>query len=130
LDDLAAGGTRVAAAVGPALAARLAEPDAQAAWRLNCQVMTMHDDLELGLDLSSGPGLLPLAAEAVRDVYAEHQLTWTATAALRVLAHQDGPPPVPPPERYWSPEHDQPRLQRFGRLERPKPKADQLSLFD
>jgi len=130
LDDLAAGGTRVAAAVGPALAARLAEPDAQAAWRLNCQVMTMHDDLELGLDLASGPGLLPLAAEAVRDVYAEHQLTWTAAAALRVLAHQDGPPPVPPPERHWSPEHDRPGVQRFGRLERPKPKMHQLSLFD
>jgi DNA polymerase-1 len=129
LDDLAADGERVTAAIGPALAARLADPDAQAAWRLNCQVMTMHDDLELGLDLAAGPGVLPLAGEAVRSVYADHQLTWTATAALRVLAHQDGPP-APPPERFWSPEYDQPRIRRFGRLERPKPQAHQLSLFE
>ncbi|HEU5271825.1 MAG TPA: 5'-3' exonuclease H3TH domain-containing protein [Jatrophihabitans sp.] len=129
LDDLAGGGARVTAAVGPALAARLAEPDAQAAWRLNCQVMSMHDDLELGVDLAAGPGVLPLTAEAVQGVYAEHRLTWTAATALRVLAHHDGPPPAPAPDRYWSPEYDQPRVQRFGRLERPKPKSDQLSLF-
>jgi len=129
LDDLADGGARVTAAVGPALAARLAEPDAQAAWRLNCQVMTMHDDLPLGVDLAAGPGVLPLAAETVRDVYTGHQLTWTAAAALRVLAHQDGPL-APAPERHWSPEHDRPPVARFGRLERPKPKVHQLSLFE
>jgi 5'-3' exonuclease len=128
-DDLADGGGRVAAAVGPALAARLAEPAAQDAWRLNCQVMTMHDDLELGLDLSAGPGVLPLPAEAVRSVYAAHQLTWTAPAALRVLAHHDGPPPPPPPEQHWTPEHDRSQPRRFGKLERVKPKVDQLSLF-
>jgi len=128
-DNLAAGGDRVVAAVGPALAARLADPAAQETWRLNCQVMTMHDDLELGLDLVAGPGVLPLPAEAVRSVYAAHRLTWTAPAALRVLAHHEGPPPAAPPERHWSPEHDRPRPQRFGRLERPKPKAAQLSLF-
>ena len=128
LDDLAGDGKRVAAAVGPALAGRLAEPDAQAAWRLNCQVMTMHDDLQLGLDLAAGPGVLPLTAEAVRSVYAEHQLTWTAPAALRVLAHHDGPL-APPPEQHWQHEHGWPRTRRLPRLERPKPKADQLSLF-
>ncbi len=104
LDDLAAGGERVVAAVGRALAARLAEPEAQAAWRLNCQVMTMHDDLDLGLDLVAGPGVLPLAAEAVRSVCAAHRLTWTTPAALRVLAHQDGPPrAVPDPVQPWLP---------------------------
>jgi len=129
LDDLAAGGERVVAAIGPALAARLAEPAAQAAWRLNCQVMTMHDELTLGLDLRDGPGVLPLGVEAVRSVYAAHQLTWTAAAALRVLAHHDGPPPPPPPEQHWQGEHDWPRTRRLPRLEPPKPKVDQLSLF-
>ncbi|MFL6162494.1 MAG: 5'-3' exonuclease H3TH domain-containing protein [Jatrophihabitantaceae bacterium] len=129
LADLAAGGDRVVAAIGPALAARLAEPAAQAAWRLNCQVMTMHDDLELCLELAAGPGVLPLAVEAVRSVYAAHRLTWTAAAALRVLAHHDGPPPPPPPEQHWQSEHDWPRSRRLPRLEGPKPKVDQLSLF-
>jgi DNA polymerase-1 len=129
LDDLAAGGERVVAAIGPALAARLADPEAQAAWRLNCQVMTMHDDLKLGLDLVDGPGVLPLAVEPVRSVYAAHRLTWTAAAALRVLAHHDGPPPPPPPEQHWQPEHDWPRSRRLPRLEPAKPKVDQLSLF-
>jgi DNA polymerase-1 len=128
-DDLAAGGGRVAAAVGPALAARLADPAAQAAWRLNCQVMTMHDDLELGLDLITGPGVLPLPAEAVRAVYAAHQLTWTAPAALRVLAHHDGPPPPAAPEQHWQSEHDWPRSRRLPKLAPAKPKVDQLSLF-
>ena len=129
LDDLAAGGERVVAAIGPALAARLADPEAQAAWRLNCQVMTMHDDLKLGLDLVDGPGVLPLGVEPVRSVYAAHRLTWTAAAALRVLAHHDGPPPPPPPEQHWQPEHDWPRSRRLPRLEPAKPKVDQLSLF-
>jgi 5'-3' exonuclease len=129
LDDLAEGGERVIAAIGPALAGRLAEPDTQAAWRLNCQVMTMHDDLALGLDLAAGPGVLPLAAEAVRSVYTAHRLTWTSAAALRVLAHHDGPPPPPPPEQHWQHAHDWPRTHRLPRLERPKPKLDQLSLF-
>jgi 5'-3' exonuclease len=129
LDDLTAGGARVVAAIGPALAARLAEPEAQAAWRLNCQVMTMHDDLKLGLDLVDGPGVLPLGIDAVRSVYAAHRLTWTVAAALRVLAHHDGPPPPPPPEQHWQAEHDWPRGRRLPRLEPAKPKVDQLSLF-
>jgi DNA polymerase-1 len=129
LDDLATGGERVIAAIGPALAGRLAEPAAQAAWRLNCQVMTMHDDLKLGLDLEDGPGVLPLGVEAVRSVYSAHRLTWTSAAALRVLAHHDGPPPPPPPEQHWQTEHDWPRGRRLPRLEPAKPKVDQLSLF-
>jgi len=129
LADLDAGGERVLAAVGKALAARLAEPDARQAWQLNCQVMAMHDDLDLGLRLTSGPGVLPLPAEAVRAACAAHQLTWTTTAALRVLAHHDGPPPTPP-ERAFNPRYDRPGGgRRYGRLEPRKPRVDQLSLF-
>lgn len=138
LDDLAAGGQRVSAAIGPALAARLADPAAQAAWRLNCQVMTMHDDLELGLDLAAGPGVLPLAAEAVRSVYAAHRLTWTTPAALRLLAHQDGPSRVvPDPVQAWVPPGTGSYSgRRFPPLAKREPAGQaaaagrQLSLFD
>jgi DNA polymerase-1 len=103
-EDLAGTGELVRRTVGPALAARLAEPESRAAWELNCQVMTMHDDLALDLDLSAGPGVLPLPAEAVSAVCAAHQLTWTAPAALRALAYQDGAPaPAPVPVRSWTP---------------------------
>ncbi|HTZ45450.1 MAG TPA: 5'-3' exonuclease H3TH domain-containing protein [Jatrophihabitans sp.] len=146
LDDLAAGGERVAAAVGPALAARLGEPDSVAAWRLNCQVMAMHDTLELGLDLAAGPGVLPLPADAVRAAFSAHQLTWTTATALRVLAHHDGPPPQPAPQHhrtagrspdgdggsagYLTPGQRHPGGgKRHGKLEKPRPRVDQLSLF-
>lgn len=100
-EDLAADGCRVAAAVGPALAARLAEPSARAAWELNCQVMTMHDDVPLELSFDHGPGLLPLPAESVRAAYTSCELTWTTPAALRALAHEDGPPVPTPPAHVW-----------------------------
>ncbi|MDQ2837891.1 MAG: hypothetical protein M3Y89_10830 [Actinomycetota bacterium] len=96
-EALATDPDRVAGTVGQALAARLTEPAARQAWQLNCQVMAMHADLELGLDLATGAGCLPLPAGAVRAAYAAHQLTWTAPAALRVLAHEDGPPPAAAP---------------------------------
>ena len=88
-DDLAAGGARVRAAVGGALAGRLAQPESRAAWELNCQVMRMHHDLDLGLDLGRGPGVLPLDAAAVSAAFRAHQLTWTTPAALQHLAYQE-----------------------------------------
>jgi 5'-3' exonuclease len=131
LDDLATGGARVAEAVGPALAARLAEDSARQAWQLNCQVMAMRDDLDLGLDLASGPGVLPLDPAAVHAAYAAHQLTWTTGAALRALAHDDRPVPVQPPppaaERWLGPARGGGR--RFPKLVKPEPQPSQLSLF-
>jgi DNA polymerase-1 len=99
-DDLAAGGARVRAAVGSAAANRLAQPEAKLAWQLNCQVMRMHNDLDLGLDLTGGPGVLPLDPTAVGAAFRAHQLTWTTPAALQHLAYQD--PPERPAEQAWS----------------------------
>jgi len=102
-DDLAAGGAQVKATVGHAAANRLAQPEARAAWELNCQVMRMHNDVELGLDLSdlsTGAGALPLDPAAVGDAFRAHQLTWTTPAALQFLAYQD--PPERPAEQAWS----------------------------
>jgi 5'-3' exonuclease len=137
-EDLAGSGALVRAAVGPALAGRLAEPASRAAWELNCQVMTMHDDLELGLDLTAGPGVLPLDVEAVRSVYSAHRLTWTAPAALRALAYQDGPPPPSPaPVPSWVPTMTDnwagrrfPPLRKRELTGRAAAAANQLSLFD
>jgi DNA polymerase-1 len=100
-DDLAAGGARVKAVVGSAAANRLAQPEAKLAWQLNCQVMRMHHDLDLGLDLNGGPGVLPLDPAAVGAAFRAHQLTWTTPAALQFLAYQD--PPERVGEQAWSP---------------------------
>jgi len=101
-EDLAAGGARVRAAVGGAAASRLAQPESRAAWELNCQVMRMHHDLDLGLDLGRGPGVLPLDSAAVSAAFRAHQLTWTTPAALQFLAYQE--PPERPVEHAWSAE--------------------------
>lgn len=109
--DLASGGTLVLSTVGPAVAARLATPEAQAAWALNRQVMTMHADLEVDL----GAGHLPLPVDAVRAAFAEQDLPWTAATALRALAHDETAPPPPPRqdlETGWSPRRRPPLPKR------------------
>jgi DNA polymerase-1 len=109
-EDLAAGGARVRAAVGSAAATRLAQPEARAAWELNCQVMRMHRDLDLGFGrsgpLGSGPGALPLDSAAVGAAFRAHQLTWTTPAALQFLAYEE--PPERPVEHAWSAEPGDP----------------------
>ncbi len=119
--------------VGRGVADRLAADGARAAWERNCQVMTMHHDLPLALDLSAGPGVLPLAADAVTTCFHAQQLTWTARDALRTLAEVD---PGPAPERYATlpPWVDRPAT-AFARQPLPKlpprrPQPAQLSLFD
>ncbi len=88
-DDIAAGGTRVAAAIGKGAARRLAGPEAVAAWQLNCQVMAMRSDVPLGLDPAGGAGVLPLAADAVRGAFRRLGLVYSTATALRVLAGVD-----------------------------------------
>jgi 5'-3' exonuclease len=156
-EDLAADGARVREAVGAAAANRLAEPASRAAWELNCQVMRMHHDLELGLEIGRGRGALPLDPDAVGAAFRAHQLTWTTPAALQFLAYQD--PPERPVEQAWAAdtgEQDDPgrhpaasgrpargvrtpvgtsrTSRRYGKLAKhaPQPQnaAVQLSLFD
>lgn len=122
--DLESGGCRVADAVGPAAAARLAAPAAREAWELNRAVMAMRTDVPVDLDA----GRLPLPTEVVRDAFLAHELHWTTAAALRVLAHDESGAPLPPNtplELGWSP--SRPR-QRYGRLP-VKPVSNQLNLF-
>jgi DNA polymerase-1 len=122
----------VRAKLGAGMAARLADPDAFAAWQLNCQVMAMHDDVPIELELTAGPGVLPLRAEAVGRVFREHQLVWSVNEALCVLAHADPDrleqPRAPLPS--WidsAPGFVRPRLPK---LPARRPEPAQLSLFD
>ncbi|MEP6598863.1 MAG: 5'-3' exonuclease H3TH domain-containing protein, partial [Actinomycetota bacterium] len=116
-DNLAGDGCRVVAAIGVAAARQLAHPDARAAWQLNCQAMTMHDDVPLGLDFAGGAGVLPFDGATVRSAFADHQLTWTTATALRVLA-RDEIGGAAPPRRTWSepPGRGSPAPQRQPRL--------------
>lgn len=138
-DDLSSGGTAVVEAVGARAAERLAHPSARQHWQLNCEVMALHADVELGLDLAAGPGCLPLAADAVRSVFTSHRLPSTLPTALQALAHleQVGPVPVFADARRSYP--DDPRARggywsgggrRFGKLPvKVKPAEEQLALF-
>jgi 5'-3' exonuclease len=128
-DDLAAGGTRVTAAIGAGATRRLAHPDARAAWELNCAVMAMHEDVPLGLDLAGGPGCLPLDVAAMRAAFAPHQPGWTISDAIRVLGRagdEQRPQPVIAVDhaRPW------PSAARKIKLPPLPRKIEQLSLFD
>jgi 5'-3' exonuclease len=127
-DDLDA----VRVALGAGVAARLAADGARAAWQRNCQVMTMHPDVPIDLDLTGGPGVLPLADDAVRRAFAEQHLTWTAKDALRVLADVDAGPVVP---RYaslpsWVRGSTGGSRGSLPKLPPRRPEPAQLSLFD
>jgi DNA polymerase-1 len=115
--------------IGAGAAARMAAPGARAAWELNCQVMTMHRDVELDLDLAAGPGVLPLPAAVVAGVFRGHNLTWSVGPAVRVLAEVepgDLPASEPAEAMAWSPRP----ARRLPPLPPRRPRIEQLSLFD
>jgi DNA polymerase-1 len=138
-DDLAG----VTSALGAGVGRRLSEHGARDAWELNCQVMAMHTDIALPADLFADTSMLPLGAETVGAVYRAHELTWTVSDALRVLAGIAPESPVPPrtitspwanPAHAVDPwqRHSQPTPRRTAPRTRPqpvRPKVEQLSLF-
>jgi 5'-3' exonuclease len=120
----------VVRAIGPALAARLHDPELRAAWQRNRQVMALRTDV--AVPLSAAPpasGGLPLQADAVREVFGLMQLTWTTTEAVRVLCGECPPElerriawdTVPPHATSW--------IRRPPPLRR-QPASAQLALFD
>jgi 5'-3' exonuclease len=123
-DDPAA----VAAALGAGVAARFTAEGARERWELNCQVMTMHNDLpiDLPVDVPGAVGRLPLAVDAVHTAFGFLDLPATAAIAARVLA--DAPLPSRParPEPDWNPAPW--RGKRLPPLVR-RPVSDQLTLF-
>jgi DNA polymerase-1 len=139
-DDLADGGHRVRAAVGAAAARRLGRTEARQTWELNCQVMAMHTSVPVTVSFDGGPGVLPLRADAVRDVFTAHQLSWSVSAAVRVLAGED-PPVSSAASRALEQNSRVENLaaqsyvrgaRRYPRLPRhtSRPRYEQLALFD
>jgi DNA polymerase-1 len=119
--------------LGTSLATRLADPAARAAWALNCQVMAMRDDVPIDLDLTCGPGVLPLAAGPVGAAFRAQNLIWTVRDALRVLADVDAEQPRPPRTVSMAWEDDPGYSYQPRRLPKLAPKQRamaQLSLFD
>jgi 5'-3' exonuclease len=119
--------------VGAGIAARLAHADARPAWELNCQVMTMRTDIALGLDLAAGPGVLPLAAAVVADLFRAQNLIWSTGQAVRVLAEVEFTelPPASATETaagdgWWRTR----AAHRLPKLAPRRPAVEQLSLFD
>lgn len=127
-DDLEA----VRTALGAGVAARLAAAEARAAWERNCEIMSMTVDVAMELDLAAGPGVLPLAADTVSRTYREHNLTWTAKDALRVLADVEPPAVNRAVESMpsWIDSAPAYGRARLPKLPPRKPVVAQLSLFD
>ncbi len=122
----------VAARLGAGAARRMSAEGAREAWELNCRVMTMHADVELGLDLRRGAGVLPLPAEPVAAAFRARNLTWSVGNAVRVLAEVEpteamtAAPPDHPAERHW---WRAPSPRRLPPLPK-RPALEQLSLFE
>jgi DNA polymerase-1 len=133
-DDLLGDGRAVEAAIGRGATARLAHPEARAAWELNCEVMAMRPDLELALDLAQGPGVLPLDAGCVRAAFEQQQLPWTTANALRVLCGIESAVPSIPrrePSPEWTSRpvrHSRPPVREAIKLPT-RARDDQLALF-
>jgi 5'-3' exonuclease len=132
-DEIDNGGEKVRAVLGSAMAAKLADPSARTRWELNCQIMTMHVDVDVEIGVERG--LLPLSADVVRAVFDDHLLTANVANALRVLAYRDvSPPPSRRDEDYgevrWIPPAARPNLTSVRRIVVGPPRPEQLSLFD
>lgn len=128
LADATAGGERVRRLVGPAVAARLAEPGSRAAWERNRAAMAMRADVALGLDLSADRGRLPLREAAVRRVYERFQLG-VGTAVRSLCAAAPGAPRGWDEDSAWRPRSRPASSARFAPLRRPRPRHVQEALF-
>lgn len=116
-EDAAAGGDRLRRVVGPAVAARLAEPGSRAAWERNRAAMAMRADVALGLDASADRGRLPLAEAPVRRVYERFQLG-VGTAVRSLCVPAPGVPRGWDEDPAWQPRSAR-RPARFAPLRKP-----------
>lgn len=116
--DVAAGGERCRAAIGRARADALATDEAHEVYELNREVMSMVRTVDLGLALSAGTGVLPLAEDRIREVYARHALF--VPGAVRALALRE-PTGAAPEPAYVDPRWTPVRGPRHPPLPRPQP---------
>jgi DNA polymerase-1 len=114
-------------ALGSAVTRRLARPEAREVWRHNCEVMAMRHDADLGLDLDTGVGCLPLEEHAVRRTFTLVDLH--VPSAVRALAGMSEPSPrFADVDTSWRPPRQ--GSVRFRPLPRkPEPASVQETLF-
>ena len=127
----------VAERLGRHVARLLGQPGAEAAWRRNCEVMTMRTDVPTGLCLDTGAGVMPLDAATVEAVFRRFGTSWTA-GPVRVLAEVEPPAAEPvvwpavtaadEPQHWTNAPRRLPRLRRAAPP--PRPRGEQLALFD
>ena len=129
-DDACGDAKRCTRVLGRSTARKLADPAARERWQLNCQVMTMHPDAALGLDLAAGVGCLPLDEAAVRATFARLELH--VPTAVRALTGKEGSVPQPTDvDAGWIPQprRHQMRHPRLVRPVEPEPASVQETLF-
>jgi 5'-3' exonuclease len=109
-DDADAGGERVVAALGKAAVGMLRKPENREAFHRNVEIMTMHADIELGLELTGGGvGCLPCQPDRVVAALDSFELWSVRDLALRALTYmavQSGPwngPPSASPQVHVEP---------------------------
>jgi len=80
-------GARVAEVLGKACVTKLADPANRAVFWENVELMTMRTDVELGFDLAAGtgPGVLPLDAQALHEALAAVEMHSLQMLAARLL---------------------------------------------
>ena len=109
VNDATAQGARVAKALGKSFVTKLGDAESQSAFWRNMEIMEMHKDLPLGLDLSGpGRGLLPLDADRVMAALDSFELNSLRSYAGRVLcaSERDNAPRPPDVLDQIPPEHE------------------------
>lgn len=89
--DVAGGGERCRACVGPAATARLSTVEARERWEFNRMVMTPHPDARLEAEILRT--MLPLASAPIRRGFGRYGLS--SRLALRILCGEDASTPKP-----------------------------------
>jgi 5'-3' exonuclease len=126
--DAAGEGGRCRAALGAALARRLADPRAREVWELNCAAMTMIATAPLGLDLEQGVGCLPLDETAVRETFT--RLDLHVPSAVRALTGKEPSAPRPVDvDASWRPSTRRQAMRHPPLPRRPQPAYVQETLF-
>ncbi|CAN5673045.1 hypothetical protein BH10ACT10_BH10ACT10_25170 [soil metagenome] len=129
-DDAGGDAKRCTRVLGRSTTRKLADPAARERWLLNCQVMTMHPDAALGLDLAAGVGCLPLDEAAVRATFARLELH--VPTAVRALTGKEVSVPQPSDVDAGlipQPRRNQMRHPRLARPVEPEPASVQGTLF-
>ena len=85
-------GKRVAAEVGKAVVKKLATPEGREAFWRNVEIMTMHTDIDLGIDLNApfGEALLPLVPDELFNALGAVELHSLQSTARELLATSPG----------------------------------------